>query len=70
MTHYPSHPVLALYIFILHQVTFIRNTDGFQRKKTQHMNVNHSVQNSKQTYTQILVAYAIGTVPNFKFSLF
>lgn len=32
MTHYPSHSVLALYIFILHQVTFMWNIDGFQRK--------------------------------------
>lgn len=70
MTHYPSHWVLALYIFILHQVTFMWNTDGFHRKKTQHMNVNRSVQDSKQTCTQILLDYAIGTVPNFKFSLF
>lgn len=62
MTHYPSHSVLALYIFILHQVTFMWNADGFQRKNTQHMNVNCSVQDSKQTCTQILLAYAIGTV--------
>lgn len=68
----PSHDSLSLffgYCFIYLYLA-LGHVHVEQRKKTQHMNVNRSVQDSKQTCTQILLAYAIGTVPNFKFSLF
>ncbi len=68
----PSHESLSLsfgYYFIYFYLA-LGHVHEEQRKKTLHMNVNRSVQDSKQTCTQIHLTYAIGTVPNSKCSLF